>query len=356
VDVGAVSLEVDLEVRLGDLHLAVAFAVEAGETVAVVGPNGAGKTTLLRALAGLVALDAGRVVLDGTVLDDVAAGVAVPAEARRVGVVFQDHLLFPHLRAVDNVAFGLRSRGAGKADADARARAWLERVGLADVAAARPRALSGGQAQRVALARALAIDPHLLLLDEPLAALDASTRTATRRELRRHLADHPGVRLLVTHDPLEAAALADRVVVVEAGRVVQKGTVAALTAHPRSRYVADLVGVNLVEGRASGGRVRVAGADLELVLADRVEGDVLLAIPPRAVTLSPERPAGTARNVWPGVVDGVDHVGDRARVRVRGPVVVVAEVTDAAARDLGLVAGTVVGGAVKATEIAAAPA
>jgi molybdate transport system ATP-binding protein len=346
----ATGLDAAIDVGVGTtFRLDVRLAVEPGQTIAVVGPNGAGKTTLLRALAGLLPLDRGRIVLDGAVLDDPAAKQLLAVEARSIGVVFQDYLLFPHLSALDNVAFGLRSSGVPKADAARRARTWLDRVGLAAHAAAKPSALSGGQAQRVALARALATEPKMLLLDEPLAALDATTRVDTRRELRRHLQSHDAVRIVITHDPLDAAALADVIVVIEGGRVVQRGTLAEITAHPRSRYVADLVGVNLLAGRAVTGTVDVGG--IELTVADRVDGDVLLAIPPRAITLSRVRPAGTARNVWAGVIDGVDHVGDRVRVRVRGPVTIVAEVTDASTRDLDLTDGTEVWVAVKATEI-----
>ena len=342
-------LSCDIDVRVGDFHLDVALEVGHGETVAVVGPNGAGKTTLLRALAGLLPIDAGSISLDGVVLDDTTSGAFVAVEARSIGVVFQDYLLFPHLGALDNIAFGLRSRGATTAIANRQARDWMARVGLAGHAKAKPRQLSGGQAQRVALARALAIEPTMLLLDEPLAALDATTRVETRRDLRQHLRAHEGVRLVITHDPLDAAALADRIVVLEGGRVVQNGTLADITAHPRSRYVADLVGVNLFAGRSVGSHVDVDG--LELTLADRIDGDVLLTIPPRAVTLSRRRPEGTARNVWTGVIDSVDHTGDRARICVRGPVTIVAEVTDAAAQDLDLGEGDDVWVAVKATEI-----
>lgn len=238
-----------VDVTVGSFRLEVALDVAAGETVAVVGPNGAGKTTLLRALAGLLPIDAGRVTLADLVLDDPATGEFVPVEERPIGVVFQDHLLFPHLSALDNVAFGVRARGAAPAAANDRARRWLSRVGLGDHAKVKPGQLSGGQAQRVALARALATEPTLLLLDEPLAALDATTRVDTRRQLRQHLQAHDGVRLVITHDPLDAAALADRIVVVEAGRIVQRGTLAELTAHPGSRYVADLVGLTRLADR-----------------------------------------------------------------------------------------------------------
>ena len=347
-------LEAELDVRRGELHVQLALHVEPGQTVAVVGPNGAGKTTVLRSLAGLQPLTAGRVVLDGRVLDDTSTGQRVPAEARPIGFVFQDYLLFPHLSALDNVAFGLRSRGVRRSTADARARQWLDRMGLGGLATARPGQLSGGQAQRVALARALATEPALLLLDEPLAALDAGTRAETRRDLGRQVREHAGVRVLITHDPIDAAALADRIVVLEQGRAVQEGTLPEITQHPRSRYVAELVGVNLLAARAVDGKVDVDG--LVLTLADRVSGDVLLAIPPQAVTLSRARPHGSARNVWSGVIEAIDPLGDRARVTVHGPVTIVAEVTAAAVRDLSLAPGADVWVAVKATEIQAAAA
>ncbi len=266
----AASLEAEVEVRLGRLDLGVELALASGELVVLLGPNGAGKTTLLRAVAGLVPLRRGRVVLDGMVLDDATSGEHVPTERRPIGFVFQDYLLFPHLSSLENVAFGLRARGVPRAEARRRAAAWLDRVGLAGHAGSRPRALSGGQAQRVALARAMVADPRLLLLDEPLAALDAASRAEVRRDLRRHLASFDGTRLLVTHDPLE--------------------------------------------------------------------------------------PEGTPRNVWPGTSDTLEVLGDRVRVRVLGPVPVVAEVTSAAAAELRLADGGLVWATVKATEVVVYPA
>jgi molybdate transport system ATP-binding protein len=349
------SLEAEVELRLGQLILEVKLAVATGELVVLLGPNGAGKTTLLRALAGLLAVERGRVALDGQVLEDAATGAWVPTERRPIGFVFQDYLLFPHLSALENVAFGLRARGVGRPEARRRAAAWLERVGLAGQAGARPRALSGGQAQRVALARAMVSDPRLLLLDEPLAALDAAARTEVRRDLRRHLASFDGTRLLVTHDPLEAMALADRLVVLEGGRVTQTGGPAEVSARPRSRYVAELVGVNLFRGRAAGPAVELGGGAV-LVTAGDHDGEVYAAVHPHAVALHRHRPEGTPRNVWAGTVETLDVVGDRVRARVAGPVPIVAEVTPAAATELHLADGGPVWASVKATEVTVYPA
>jgi molybdate transport system ATP-binding protein len=350
VPVGGLTAEVRL--RLGPLDLDAAVGAPTGEVVAVVGPNGAGKTTLLRALAGLVPLDSGRVELDGRVLDDPAEGVWVPPERRPVGVVFQDSLLFPHLTALENVAFGLRCRGRGRREARAAALGWLERFGLAGHAGSRPRALSGGQAQRVALARALAVEPRLLLLDEPLAAADPGARAELRREVRRHLAAFPGARLLVTHDPVEALVLADRLVVLEGGRVVQAGTPAEVSRRPRSEFAARLVGRNLFRGRAGGhaGEVVLPGG-ATIVAAERASGDVFAAVPPSAVALHGEPPAGSPRNVWPATVVDLDVEGDRVRVALDGPVPLVAEVTAAAVAELGIGPGLLVWAAVKATEV-----
>jgi molybdate transport system ATP-binding protein len=324
---------------------------------ALLGPNGAGKTTVLRALAGLLRVAEGRVVLDGRVLEDTARRVRVPVERRPVGMVFQDYLLFPHLSALENVAFGLRARGMRRAPANRTAQRWLERLGLPGVADAGPRTLSGGQQQRVALARALATDPRLLLLDEPLAALDVSIRAEVRRDLRRHLREFAGVNLLVTHDPLEAIALADRLIVIEAGRIVQTGTPAEVTERPRSAYVADLVGVNLLRGRATGDAIElVDGGRLEVVGAGG--GEVFAVVPPRSVSLWRSRPDGSPRNVWRGRAEGLDLLGDRVRVRVDGrpQPSLVAEVTPAAVAELQLAEGSDVWVSVKATEIRAYPA
>jgi molybdate transport system ATP-binding protein len=259
--------------------------------------------------------------------------------------------LFPHLSALENVAFGLRARGVARAEARTRARAWLERLGVGARADARPAALSGGEAQRVALARALAIAPRLLLLDEPLAALDARSALEVRRELARELASFEGVRLLVTHDPLEAMTLAQRLVVLEGGRVVQSGTPDAIARHPRSAYIAEFVGVNLYRGRAKADRVTLASGAV-LAFAGAAEGDVFAVLHPRAVALHAGRPEGSPRNVWSGTVEGIDVAGQHARVRVTGALPVVAEVTPAAVAELGLAPGRTVWVSCKAMEVA----
>ncbi|MCB0976543.1 MAG: ABC transporter ATP-binding protein [Acidimicrobiales bacterium] len=351
---GVVTLTVSCRTVVGPLDLDVSFEVARGEVVALIGPNGAGKTSLLRVVAGLRGVEEGRVSLDGDVLVDSSEGMFVAPEARPVGTVFQDYLLFPHLSVLENVAFGLRSRGIGRREARTIASAWIERVGLASYAAAKPTELSGGQSQRVALARALAVDPDVLLLDEPLAALDAATRAATRRDLRSHLERFDGATLLVTHDPLDALALADRVVVLEAGQVTQAGTIGEVVARPRTPYVAELLGVNLLRGEGSGHEVRLDGGGT-VAVADPVEGPALVLIRPRSVTLHHDRPEGSARNRWRSTVDSLDLMGDRVRVRLSGEPCVVAEVTTGAVGELGLVEGAEVWATVKATDVTAYP-
>jgi molybdate transport system ATP-binding protein len=344
------TLEATIEVSIGSFTLDVSLPVEAGRVVAVVGPNGAGKTTALRAIAGLTPVDSGRIAVDGRVLDDPEVDVFVPPEQREIGVMFQDYLLFPHLSALDNVAFGLRTRRVSRRDARARAGEWLRRLGLDAHAAARPSQLSGGQAQRVALARALATEPRVLLLDEPLAALDAGTREDVRRDLARHLDTFAGAVVVVSHDPVDAAVLSDEVAILDHGRLVQRGPVDDVLAHPRSRYVADLVGVNLLEGRAAGRDVTLANGG-QVVVADPSHGDVLLVIEPRSIGLALHPSNSSARNQWPGRVDTIDVLGDRARVRLVGDVPLVAEVTAAAVAELDLQPDRQVWAIVKATEI-----
>ena len=346
------ALQAEVDTVVGQRQVRASVEAASGEIVGILGPNGAGKTTLLRTLAGLHPMRRGRIVLEGEVLEDTADGRWTPPERRPVAVVFQHLLLFPHLSVLDNVAFGLRSRGSALGAAKRQAIELLTAAGLDDRAASRPAQLSGGEAQRVALARALATDPRLLLLDEPFGSLDAQARLVARRHLTEQLRSHRGVTLLVTHDPVEAMAVADRLIILEEGLVVQAGTPDEIRDRPRSRYAADLVGLNFVRGRGDGTRVVVAGGG-SLVTADPQDGDVLVVVHPRAVTLSGHQPQGSARNVWVATVESVDLDldGDRARVRTMGAMPLVAEVTTAAMRELELSPGAEVWVSVKATEI-----
>jgi molybdate transport system ATP-binding protein len=344
-----VSLEAQVAVQRGSLALEVDVEVADGEVLAVLGPNGAGKSTLLRVLAGLLRADAGDVVVDGELWD--GRDAFLPSHRRRLGMVFQDALLFPHLSVADNVAFGLRTRGQGRAAARAAADGWLTRVGLDGLGGRRPAELSGGQAQRAALARALVGDPALLLLDEPLSALDARTRLTVRAELRRHLAEFGGSTVLVTHDPVDAMALADRVVVVEEGRVVQAGPPAEVARRPRTDYVARLVGLSLLPGTGEGRTVRLDGG-AEVAVADEVAGPVFAAVRPESVALFLARPEGSPRNVWPLRLAGAVPHGTTVRCELSGAVPLVADVTATAFAELGLAPGSEVWAAVKASEVA----
>jgi len=328
-------LEADIQLRLSRLNLEMAFTVASGEVLALLGPNGSGKSTTLRALMGLLPLTRGRIVLDGTVLEDPAQRVKLPPEERPIGLMFQDYLLFPHLSAVENVAFGLRAKGTAKKAARDQALQAMARLGLDGLAEAKPGSMSGGQQQRVAMARALVTDPKLLLLDEPLAALDVSIKTDVRRLLREVLRRSSAANVLVTHDLLDAVALGDRMVVIENGAIVQTGTPAEVTARPRSRYVADLVGVNLLRGTAHGAVLEVDGGG-QLTCAESATGPILALIAPAAVPVSRERPDGDGQNTWPGQISAVDLMGDRVRVRIDGTPAITAEVPPAAVDELKL--------------------
>ncbi|MDQ1481055.1 MAG: molybdate transport system ATP-binding protein [Actinomycetota bacterium] len=349
-------LECEVRLTLGTLDLDVTFGVALGELIVLVGPNGAGKSTLLRALAGLLPIGAGRIALDDDVLDDPATGAFVPAAHRSVGVVFQDGLLFDHLSVVENVAFGLRSRKVAARHARRVAEEWLTRLGLDGSTAVHPRQLSGGQIQRVALARALAFEPRLLLLDEPFAALDATTRVEVRRELRRHLDSIDAPKIVVTHDPIAAMALADRIIVLEAGHVTQQGSADDVRTHPRSRYVADLVGINLLRGDLDNDVVTLNGGHQLVVATEQPRtGPVMVTIHPRTIALHTREPQGAARNVWETTVAGVDDEGDRVRVSLGSPVPLVVEITHRGGEALSLGPGARVWASLKATEITVQP-
>lgn len=317
--------ELVADLRVAD-RVRAAFSAQPGEVLAVIGPNGAGKSSLLHALAGLVDVS-GQALLGGTDL------LALPVRERRVGLVFQGQLLFPHLSALDNVAFGLRARGEGRTQADAVAREWLERFGIDDLAHRRPRELSGGQAQRVAIARALATDPDVLLLDEPFTGLDVSVQMALRIELGRHLRDFPGIALLVTHDAIDALTLADRVLVLDGGEVAQVGPPAEVAAEPRTSHVARLVGLNLV-----------------------ADGEEMLAFTPDAVVVSLEEPHGSSRLHWHGPIATLAPHGDAVRLLVHAEPDLLADLTPAAATELGLLPGREVWLSTKATAVHRYPA
>jgi len=353
------TLSVDVAARRGGFEVRAAFEASAGETLALLGPNGSGKSTLVATIAGLLHPTDGAISLDEVELDT-PEGRHVPPERRPIGVVFQDLLLFPHLSALENVAFPLRAHGVDTTEARARARTLLERIGLAERAGARPRDLSGGEAQRAALARALILEPALLLLDEPLSALDVGTRVRVRELVREELARFPGIRVIVTHDPVEASALADRLVLLEDGRVTQIGSADEIRAAPRSRYAADLVGVNAFHGRLErfegAGRLSTDQGAVVVPWPDGFEvGDAIGLLRPANVTLSLAPPEGSARNVYRGRVTSLDVEGDRARVRVASSPPLVAEITLGSVDRLGLREGIEVWASFKAVEVQLLP-
>jgi molybdate transport system ATP-binding protein len=349
-------LQARLASRRGRFALALDLEAADRTTLVVVGENGSGKTTLLRLLAGLDRPAEGLVRVDGRTWFDAAAGVDLPPEQRPVGYVPQDLALFPHLSAADNVGFGLRAARLPRATVRARTAAMLERLGIAALAARRPDTLSGGERQRVALGRALVLEPRLLLLDEPFAALDRQTRRAVRGELRRLLADLPCVTVFVTHDPTEALAFGDRIVVLEDGRASQTGDRDDLLRHPRSAYVAEFLGLNLFRGlvreRADGVAHVACDGGVLAVVDGGEDGEVLVVVAPREIVLARERAGGSALNVFAGTVEELapePPQGERLRVRVASRPPLVAEITRASAEAMALAPGVTVYASFKAT-------
>jgi molybdate transport system ATP-binding protein len=373
-------------VERGSFRLEVSLRADPGRVLGILGPNGAGKTTLLRALSGLDALTSGHIRLGDLTLDDAATNTFLPAEARPVGLVFQNYRLFPHLDVRDNVAYAPRVKGAGRRQARAAADTWLERLDLTALAARRPHQISGGQAQQVALARALAADPRLLLLDEPLSALDAKTRLEVRGHLRSHLDQFTGPVLLITHDPLEAMIMADHLLVIENGRVVQQGSPAQVARQPATQYVARLVGLNLYTGTLEVATSRVVldiGGTLTVTLGDLTAGDltpgdddpaapafedvgllgdgqssrpVLVGLRPSAITIHTTQPTHSSpRNVWKGTVTALELLADRVRVQVDATPPALVDISAAAVADLALRPGNPVWLSAKATETEAYP-
>jgi molybdate transport system ATP-binding protein len=333
-------LRAEARTRIGKLELDVELEVGAGECLALAGPSGAGKTSVLRVVAGLLRPDSGRVEAGGETWLDTERGIDVPPEERRCGYLFQEYALFGHLSAWRNVAYPLR--GMPRAERHARAVELLERFGLGDQADARPRTMSGGERQRVALARALAREPGVLLLDEPLAALDSRTRASAARELGAVLREVEVPALLVTHDFAEAAQLGDRVGVVDAGRIVQEGTPSELAAAPRSAFVADFTGAVVLSGSArpaAGGLTRVAlDGGGEVTSTDAASGPVAVTVYPWEIAIEPSGAAahGSAQNRLAAEVLSITTLGNRVRLGLAAPQPLAAEVTATAVEELGL--------------------
>jgi molybdate transport system ATP-binding protein len=343
------------EVRhtLGELELRVALDVHPGETVALAGPSGAGKSTVLRVIARLVRPAQGSVRCGGEVWHDGSRGISLPPEQRGCGFVFQDYALFPHQRAWQNVAYGMR--GVSRQQRRQRALELLARFDVAGLGDARPATLSGGERQRVALARALAFEPKVLLLDEPLSALDARTRAGASRELAGVLRDARVPALLVTHDFEEASLLADRVAVMDHGRIVQAGHAAELAAAPASGFVADFTGASVLLGDARAGSDGLTVVELDgggvVRSADAAGGRVAASVFPWDVALEPPSTLahGSAQNRVDARVASVTRIGNRVRIGLECPQPLACEVTEAAVRDLDLDAGSMVVAAWKAT-------
>ncbi|MBC7304008.1 MAG: ABC transporter ATP-binding protein [Nocardia sp.] len=377
---GRPSAGLSVSARIAARDLDVQIEVAPGEVLAVLGPNGAGKSSLLQLIAGLIVPDEGHVRLGDRTLTDAAEGVALPPHRRGICLLAQDPLLFPHLSVRDNVAFGPRGRGVKSRAARVIADDWLTAVDATAFADRRPAALSGGQAQRVALARALAVDPDLLLLDEPMSALDVDVAPAMRTLLRRVLRDEPGrdhprCAILVTHDIIDAITLADRLVVLEAGRIVESGPVAEVMSHPRNPFAARVAGLNLLRGTGvvstaerpdalpptqpssspAFGTVLVDGLGVDgCVVGDFVPGAPAAAVfSPAAVSVFRDRPDGSPRNVF--IVEIVEVTDRGGIVRVRGDAPrtpgLCADLTPAAVAQLDLTIGAQVYFAVKATEV-----
>ncbi len=347
-------LRAELEGALGEFRLEAGLEVGPSRCLALVGPSGAGKSSLLRMLAGLIRPRRGRIECAGSVWHDTDARIDLPPERRGCGYLFQDYALFGHMSAWRNVAFA--QQHVPRSERRDRTLAMLDRFGVASRADARPATLSGGERQRVALARALASRPKALLLDEPLSALDATTRAQATRQLLALMGEAAVPTVMVTHDFDEAAAIADQLAVIESGRIVQRGTAEELAAEPVSAFVADLTGGVVLAGHAhreSGGLTAIAldGGGVALSSDSGPEGRVAISVHPWEITLEPADSAGisSARNRLPGTVSTVLALGNRVRVGIDAAQPLVAEVTPGAREELGLVAGKPVIATWKAT-------
>jgi molybdate transport system ATP-binding protein len=348
-----VSLDADFAVHRDSFVVEMRLQVRDGETMALVGPNGAGKSTVIEAIAGLLPLDRGSIRVDAEPIE------RRPPDQRPIGVVFQDGLLFPHLSALDNVAFPQRAGGASKGASRTHAAELLAALAPEVRGSARPRHLSGGERQRVALARAVGAGPRVLLLDEPLSAVDVSARAALRTLLRDIIGSFAGACVLVAHDPFDALTLADRVAILEGGRIVQTGTADDIRAAPATTYAADLVGMNLFRGRferdaGGGGRLLTATGDIVVAWPEGISGpveDAVAVIRPADVSIHLNRPQGSPRNVVHGGIIEIAYLGDRARLRIASRPGLVAEITQHSLNRLGLAEGRHVFASYKAVDV-----
>ena len=322
-----------VEARVAERGFDVSLDVAEGETLAVLGPNGAGKSTLLSILAGLLRPDSGRAGLAGETLFDLSRRHWLPPHQRGISLLAQEPLLFPHLSALENVAFGPRSAGRSRAEARASARRWLSAVEAAELWDSRPAQLSGGQAQRVAIARALAPEPRLLLLDEPLAALDVAVAPTLRRMLRTVLADRTAI--IVTHEVLDALTLADRVVVLGDGVIVEQGATAEVLQRPRHPFTAELAGLNLLCGVRTATGLRMAhGGEVTGSGTGAIGVPAAAAARPSAICVQLAKTVGP--NTFPVTVEDLEPRGDSVRVRSAS---MVADISPGRVAALGLTPG-----------------
>jgi molybdate transport system ATP-binding protein len=350
-------LTAEFSKQLIPFQVEVSLKAEPGSTFVLVGESGAGKTTILNILAGLLRPDRGRIKLEGWDLFDGERGIAMPANERPIGYVFQDYVLFPHLTVFENVAFGLRAQGLAETQVRRETKQILDQLGIGDLASRKPGHLSGGQRQRVALSRALVLKPRLLLLDEPLSAIDLQTRREVRTELRRILADLPCITLFVTHSPFEAMVFGSQVGVVEHGKLIQVGGRDELLRRPRSRYVAEIMGVNLFQGRVSSrdatGLVEIQTPNGTVhTISEEISDETFVTVDPREITLHTFQPSGTAQNVFIGpILEMVPEPpqGERVRVVLGTAPPLVAEITAHSVQTLDLCEGKIVFASFKAT-------
>ena len=344
-------LHARLSIRRSDgFSLDADVAVENGSTLALIGPNGAGKSTVVAAVAGLIRIDSGAVRLNDVVFDDPESRVFVEPKDRRIGVMFQDGILFPHLSVRDNIGFGLRSRGIDRDEIEMTVDGWLDRLELRSLADRKPAEISGGEARRVSLARAIVNEPDLLILDEPLESLDVSTRSHVRSLIGRYLDEYKGPTLLIAHDPTEAMLLGDDLMILENGSVTHAGPPDFIRMHPKTQYAADVAGLNLAIGDAANGVVTIGSH--RLMIPDGAQtGRVAVTFHPRTVALHGLQPEGSARNTWMTHITNMEALGSAVRIETGAPMPITAEVTPSAVTSLGLGVGSRVWVSIKATEL-----